>query len=89
MSDFNERELAITAWAFATADQLDGKLFLALARVAERRVGQFDAFWLKLLGKKAWLGSARLAMPSKKLGSARLAISCKARLPSVTFKNKK
>ena len=31
------------AWAFATVKQSDEKLFTVLARVAERRVGEFNA----------------------------------------------
>ena len=33
--------LANMAWAFATASQRDAALFAALARAAERRVGDF------------------------------------------------
>ena len=43
MSDFNVQDLANTAWAFATAGQLDAKLFTTLARASEWRVGDFNA----------------------------------------------
>ena len=39
------------AWAFATADQPDALLFAALARVAERRLGEFNA---QNLANTAW-----------------------------------
>ena len=35
--------LANVAWAFATADRSDALLFAALARAAERRLGEFNA----------------------------------------------
>ena len=35
--------LANTAWAFATVDQLDTKLFCRLAKAAEQRLCEFDA----------------------------------------------
>ena len=41
MSEFKMQELANKAWAFATVIQ-NAKLFLALARAAERRVSDFD-----------------------------------------------
>ena len=34
LGEFNAQELANTAWAFATAGQLDEALFVALARAA-------------------------------------------------------
>ena len=43
VGDFNAQELANTAWAFATASQLDAELFTALAGESERRVGDFTA----------------------------------------------
>ena len=39
--EFNEQELASTAWAFATVGQKDEKLFTALAAAAERRMWEF------------------------------------------------
>ena len=36
LSDFNPQDVANTAWAFATVNYRDEKLFAALARVAER-----------------------------------------------------
>ena len=41
MSDFNPQEVANTAWAFATVNYRDEKLFAALARAAERRLSEF------------------------------------------------
>ena len=43
MIDFNAQGLANTAWAFATAGQSDASLFMALARAAEWRKGDFNA----------------------------------------------
>ena len=37
------QELANSAWAFATVGQKDELLLSALARMAERRLDQFDA----------------------------------------------
>ena len=37
LSDFNPQEVANTAWAFATVNYRDEKLFAALAIAAERR----------------------------------------------------
>ena len=43
MCEFVAQTVANTAWAFATADQLDSPLFGALARVAQQCVGDFNA----------------------------------------------
>ena len=43
LDEFNAQNLANTAWAFATAGQLDEALFAALARAAEPRLGEFNA----------------------------------------------
>ena len=43
MGDFNAQGLANTAWAFATAGQLDAQLFMALARAAECCVSNFES----------------------------------------------
>ena len=51
MSDFIAQELVNTAWAFATADQLDAQLFRALASVAELRLRDFKP---KELANMAW-----------------------------------
>ena len=51
MGDDKAQGLANTAWAFATAGQLDAQLFMALARMAERRVGEFNA---QNLANTAW-----------------------------------
>ena len=51
MGDFNTRDLANTAWAFATVDQLDAPLFKALAREAERCLGNFKP---QELANTAW-----------------------------------
>ena len=40
IGNFNTQNLANTAWAFAKVVQLDAPLFIALARAAERRVGE-------------------------------------------------
>ena len=42
VSEFNAQNLANTAWAFATMHELDEKMFTALARAAERRLGEFS-----------------------------------------------
>ena len=43
MVDSTAQELAITAWAFATAGQPDPQLFTMLARAAEQRMADFNA----------------------------------------------
>ena len=43
MGNFTPQNFANTAWAFATAGQLDATLFNSLARVAERCIGDFKA----------------------------------------------
>ena len=43
MSDFVAQNLANTAWAFGTLLQWNEKLFMALARLAERRASEFNA----------------------------------------------
>ena len=43
LDEFNEQNLANIAWAFATVGQMDDQLFKVLARMAERRLGEFDA----------------------------------------------
>ena len=43
MGDFYPQALANTAWAFATFGQANALLFMALARKAERRLGDFNA----------------------------------------------
>ena len=43
VGNFNAQELTNTAWAFATAGQLDAKLFTALVGASERGVGDFTA----------------------------------------------
>ena len=45
------QDLANTAWAFATASQSDAQLFAALARAAERRLGDFN---VQELANTAW-----------------------------------
>ena len=42
MDGFNPRNLANTAWGFATADQKNVLLFTALAVAAERRMDGFN-----------------------------------------------
>ena len=51
VSELNAQNLANTAWAFATVDQSDEKLFGLFARAAERRVSQFNA---QELANMAW-----------------------------------
>ena len=45
------QDLANTAWAFATANQPDAQVFVALARTAEWRLGDFNA---QELANTAW-----------------------------------
>ena len=45
------QNIANTAWAFATLGQADAQLFMALAREAERRVGNFNG---QDLANTAW-----------------------------------
>ena len=40
---FNAQELGNTAWAFATANRQDEKIFASFARAAERRLSEFNA----------------------------------------------
>ena len=42
MYDLNDKQLANTGWAFATAGELDVSFFRASARAVERRVGDFN-----------------------------------------------
>ena len=42
LSDFNPQDVANTAWAFATVNYRDEKLFAALAIAAERRLSGFS-----------------------------------------------
>ena len=42
LTHFNPQEVANTAWAFATVNYRDEKLFAALARAAERRLSDFN-----------------------------------------------
>ena len=42
LSEFNPQELANTAWAFATVNHRDEKLFAALASAAERQLSDFN-----------------------------------------------
>ena len=51
VGDFNQQNLANTAWAFATLGHSDVQLFTALAREAERRVGDFNP---QELANTAW-----------------------------------
>ena len=51
LGGFNPQSLSNTAWAFATAGQSDAPLFAALARLADRRVGEFD---MQSLANMAW-----------------------------------
>ena len=51
LDQFNAQNLANTAWAFATVNRPDDKLFTALARAAERRVNGFKP---QELANTAW-----------------------------------
>ena len=42
LSDFNPQNVANTAWAFATVNYRDEKLFAALARATECRLSYFN-----------------------------------------------
>ena len=42
MGNFKSQNLANTAWAFASLGQPDALLLVALAREAERYIGNFD-----------------------------------------------
>ena len=66
MSELNGRELANTAWAFATVKRPDAGLFTASARVTERRVSEFNA---KELANTAW-AFATVKQSGKKLLTA-------------------
>ena len=48
-------DLANTAWAFATADQLDASLFTTLARASEWHMCEFNA---QNLANTAWAFAA-------------------------------
>ena len=63
MDEFKPQNLANTAWAFATAKQLDAHLFSALARMAERRVGEFKP---QNLTNTAW-SFATVGLPDAQL----------------------
>ena len=43
LTDFNAQNVANTAWAFATVNLRDEKLFAALTIAWERRLGEVDA----------------------------------------------
>ena len=51
MGHFKTRNLADTAWAFATVGQTDALLFAALAKAAEQRMGHFNP---QNLANTAW-----------------------------------
>ena len=44
MGDFNQQDLANTAWTFATVGQPDAQLFMVLVRVAEQCIGDSDLY---------------------------------------------
>ena len=70
----NAQDLTNTAWAFATAGQPDAKLFMALTRMTERRLGDFGA---QALANTAW-AVARAEQPDAQvfLAFARMAERC-------------
>ena len=43
LGEFKSQGLANTAWAFAKMAQHDAQLFMAVARTAEWRLGEFNA----------------------------------------------
>ena len=51
MGELNLQNLANTAWAFATAGQMDASLFGAVATAAVRRIGDFNS---QALANIAW-----------------------------------
>ena len=51
MSEFKAQDFANIAWAFATVNRPDDKLFTALARAAGRRVSEFN---VQDLPQTAW-----------------------------------
>ena len=51
VGEFRAQELVNTAWAFATADQLDAPLFALVARAAQLRVAELKA---QGLANAAW-----------------------------------
>jgi len=51
IDDFNEQELANTAWSFATAAFPNAEVFAVFAKAAERRIGDFNA---QGLANAAW-----------------------------------
>jgi len=51
VSDFQTRNLANTAWAFATVGQSDAQLLAVLARAAEQSMYKFNA---QDLANTAW-----------------------------------
>ena len=53
VGNFNAQELANTAWTFATVDQSDALIFIALARAAEQRMTNFNP---QNLANTAWMG---------------------------------
>ena len=59
MSELHAQNFANTAWAFATVNLLDEKLFRALASEVERRVSEFNAKYLSQLHQ--WVLSHRIA----------------------------
>lgn len=42
LGEFSAEELANTVWAFVRASQVDAAFFAALARAAERHLGEFS-----------------------------------------------
>ena len=66
MGNCNLQELANTAWAFAMLRQGDLQLFTALAREAERRMGDFLP---QGLSNTAWV-FATLGQPDARLFTA-------------------
>jgi len=55
MCDFKPQHLANTAWAFATACQVDGRLCVALARASEEQMRDFT---FQGLANTAWAFAA-------------------------------
>ena len=51
MNEFNVQHLANTAWAFATVERAQERLFTVFAKIVELRVGEVDAH---SLANMAW-----------------------------------
>ena len=62
LSNFNPQNVANTAWAFATANYRDEKLFAALAIAAEQRLSEFNP---QEVANTAWVGICNSEVPRR------------------------